>query len=77
MDGFPGLSGLGYWMMRGLILVNQLITNIGLSRYCHKSNSADFRKDGIYGHNRSLTSGQPGNDTNRAGSWKTRRITAC
>ena len=56
MDGFPGLSGLGYWMMRGLILVNQLITNITPSHYRHKSNCADFRKDGIYGHNRSLTS---------------------
>ncbi len=42
MDGFPGLSGLGYWMMRGLILVNQLVTNIILSPCRHKSISADL-----------------------------------
>jgi len=64
MDGFPGLSGLGYWMMRRLVLVNQLVTNIDRQGCRRKSISAVFRSAGIYGSHRTLTSQLAGNDTN-------------
>lgn len=64
MDGFPGLSGLGYWMMRRLVLVNQLVTNIDRQGCRRKSISAVFRSAGIYGSHRTLTSQPAGNDTN-------------